>query len=108
MTNAKQIQAILYTLQARSVSPASTNDGLPKTLYSSGPVPSSPAEIKATLYQNVFNRYTEVQSLLEKMDESSLTKIAKGEAGEATPKKLVHELLSFSEYVRPCQCACGR
>lgn len=89
MINAKHVQAILYTLQARSVSLSSTNDGLPKTSYSSMPPPSSPAEIRTTLYKNVFNRYIEVQGLLEKLYPSSMTKIAKGEPDESTMEKIV-------------------
>ena len=63
--NAKYIQAILYTVQAREISLFCTAADLPKTAFPSKSPPSSPVEIKAILYKNVFQRYTELQQLVQ-------------------------------------------
>ncbi|OCT48713.1 hypothetical protein CLCR_11308 [Cladophialophora carrionii] len=94
--NSNYIQAILYTAQARSVSPLSTKEDLPKTSYSGKPPPCSLADIKLTLYRNVFNRYTQVDRLVNTFHESSASIPAtEGVVESIRRKQLVLAPLAF-------------
>ncbi|EXJ56564.1 hypothetical protein A1O7_06908 [Cladophialophora yegresii CBS 114405] len=94
--NSKYCQAILYTVQVRSASPSSTAEDLPKTSYSGRPPPSSLAEIRLTLYRNVFDIYTQVHSLVSTLHDSSDFSHATTEVVEGmAQKQLVLAPLAF-------------
>ena len=58
--DAKYIQAILYTIQARQVSSPVSGDDVPKAASYDKSLPVSPANIKMILYKNMFDTYTDV------------------------------------------------
>ncbi|KIW92270.1 uncharacterized protein Z519_07254 [Cladophialophora bantiana CBS 173.52] len=85
---AKYIQAILYTIEARPASTSYITD-VPKTAYSSRAPPQSPAEIKFILYRNVIAKYTEIHAHRKVLHESYNTGIMTEELLEAITQKLI-------------------
>ncbi|EXJ74421.1 uncharacterized protein A1O5_02717 [Cladophialophora psammophila CBS 110553] len=85
---AKYIQAILYTIEARRASTLCITD-IPKTAYSSSAPPQSLAEIKSTLYRNVFAKYTEIQAHRKVLHESYNMGIITEELLDAITQKLI-------------------
>jgi hypothetical protein len=59
------VQAVLYTVLARSVTTNSAGTILPKTFHSGLPPPANAEATRVLLYQNVFNRYTDVRHHLQ-------------------------------------------
>ncbi|OAL23564.1 hypothetical protein AYO20_10960 [Fonsecaea nubica] len=88
-TGAKYIQAILYTVQARSAATLSTEEDIPKTAYSGKAPPHSPIEIKSTLYRNVFAKYSEIRNHLNALREGSSTGLIEQEVLEGITQKLI-------------------
>jgi hypothetical protein len=69
--NAKYVQAILYTVLARSVTTGSVVTILPRTCHLGRPPPANADATRVLLYQNVFNHYTEMHYYLKNpVDES--------------------------------------
>ncbi|KIW65046.1 hypothetical protein PV04_07333 [Phialophora macrospora] len=94
--NSKYIQAILSTVQARSTTPLSTTEDLPKTSYSGKAPPCSPTDIKLTLYRNVFNNYTQIHSHISTLHGSTATNhTTKEVTGGTTQKQIVLAPLAF-------------
>ncbi|KIW83214.1 hypothetical protein Z517_02459 [Fonsecaea pedrosoi CBS 271.37] len=88
-TGAKYIQAILYTVQARSAATLPTAEDIPKTAYSGKAPPHSPTEIKSTLYRNVFATYSEIRTHLNALREGSSTGLVEQEVLEGITQKLI-------------------
>ena len=87
--NAKYIRAILYTILARGVSNSSSAEELPKTAFCSRSPPSSPAAIKHILYKNVFDRYTDIQQLIQPPSGNTAVDQTFGELVEREKQKLI-------------------
>ncbi|KIX92131.1 uncharacterized protein Z520_12124 [Fonsecaea multimorphosa CBS 102226] len=87
--DAKYIQAILYTVEARAAAASDTTEAIPKTAYAGKAPPSSPTEIKSTLYRNVIANYFEIQSHRNALGESHCTGLIKQEVLEAIAQKLI-------------------
>ncbi|KAJ9615350.1 hypothetical protein H2200_001425 [Cladophialophora chaetospira] len=93
--NIRYMEAILYTVQARSTTASCTAADLPKTACSGKP-PPLPAEVRSTLYRNAFQKYTEMQSLLVTLQDSPVSEQEKTAAvDDATQKSIVLAPLAF-------------
>lgn len=80
------IQAMLYALEARACCSSSTIADIPKSSYS-GRAPRSAEEIQPTLHQNVVDKYSYSQNLLDRLFKDS--------AGENILKDITKQLISL-------------
>ncbi|OAP63880.1 hypothetical protein AYL99_03107 [Fonsecaea erecta] len=86
---AKYIQAILYTVEARAAATAYPTENIPKTAYSGKAPPSSQTEIRSALYRIVFAKFSEIQSHGDALRESPNSALVKQEVLDAITQKVI-------------------